>query len=631
MANDGTSHEASGANIDFKDFVENLPVGIYQVDNEGKFVYCNKVMANILGYSDSSELIGKKIKDFYFNPEDRERLMKEMRKEGGRFLDETLPWKTRQNKEIYLSDSCQFIYDQNGEPIGVRGVVGEVWYRKSFDEMNEGIYLIGSDHETIVKVNHAVARMLGYSHPEEIEGLKITRLYKNPEDINKVRYMIFSEGRLENYPIEMVKKNGEELVISVNANPVKNEKGEIIGREGTFRDITEDYKIRKILEDMPTGAYQVKKKDGKDRLSYCNKAFAEMFGYSREEVIEKEARVFHADESVLDRFEQALREADAKGGYLLDYRLHVKKRTGERFWVEIDSQVLKDHKGNIVGRQGTMRDATIKVQLEDILRRREDIQRFSHRFMAPIMSIKSSSDTLAEEVRKSIEWELLEDSSKVLKKSPGDAFSLLREIKKLSKKFLHFLQNLIESKEGKIIFQLSEFTKELREYSNENRIDDIIELKETHRKIRVCLFEYLVSKSNIQEAQKDVNQILNYIEIFDKLYILYIVQTIANTSKIAYTEVENLRSYLLGWDQDEKRRDEPYEYRRVNLFECIQEVVNIYQIYAFEKGITIEISVDPFLSIAVSKEDFLRMLNNMVQNAVKYTYQGRANIRIRVL
>ncbi|NIM17369.1 MAG: PAS domain-containing protein [Candidatus Aminicenantes bacterium] len=630
MVIDGDRHETSKEDIDFKDFVENLPVGIYQVNNEGKFVYCNKAMADILGFSNSRELIGKKIKDFYFNPADRERLINKMRKEKGRFLDETLHWKTRQNKEIYLSDSCQSIYDGNGKEVGVRGVLVEVWYRKSFDEMNEGIYLIGSDHETIAKVNHAVARMFGYNHPEELEGLKINKFYKNPEDIKKFRDMLFSEGRLENYPIEMVKKDREEFVISVNASLIKDEDGKIIGREGTFREITEEYKIRKILEDMPTGAYQVKRKDGKDRLSYCNKAFAEMFGYSTEEVIEKEARVFHADEIVLNKFKNKLKQADEKGGSLLDYRLHVKKKTGERFWVDIDSQMLKDHKGSIIGRQGTLRDVTIKAQLEYIIRRREDIQRFSHRFMAPIMSIKSSSDTLAEEVRESIKGKPLEDSSKVLKESQGDAFYLLKTIKNLSKEFLNILEELIKSKEGNIISQLSQFTQELREYSNEYRIDDIIELRETHRKIKNCLTGNFASKPNNQATREDFRQVLDYIEMLDKFYILYIVQTITNTSKIAYTEVENLRSYLSGWDQDKKRRNEPYKYRRVNLSECIKEVVNIYQIYAFEKGISTDISVDPFLRIAVSREDFLKMLHNLVQNAVKYSYTRRGNIRIRV-
>jgi PAS domain S-box-containing protein len=631
MAKDGNNSQSKDVKIDLKEFVENLPVGLYQVDNSGKFVYCNRTMAQILGFSTSIELIGKDIKDFYFNAEDRERLIKKMRKEGGKFLDETLHWKTKENKEIYLSDSCQFLYDDKGNENGVRGVLMEVWYRKVFDEMNEGIYKIGPDNETIAKVNPAVARMMGYNYPEEIEGKKIDNFYKYPEDISKLRNLLVSEGKVKNYPIEMVKKNEEELVISVNANPIEDEKGEIIGREGTFRDITEVHKIRKILEDMPTMAYQVKNKNGKTCISYCNKAFAKAFGYSNpEEVIGVEVKDFYAEKSDVNHFECALIDADARGESLLDYRLRVKKKTGERFWVEIDSQLLKDHKGNITGRQGTLRDATIRVQLEEILRRKEDIQRFSHRFMAPIMSIKSSSDTLIEELKQSIEWEFLDASKKILKRIHGDPFTLLKQIKSLSRKVLAILEDFIalQKEEKSFTDQLYRFTHNLREFSNENRIDDIIELRETHRNTRICLFEYLLSKPNIQE---DIHQILDYIEVLDKLYILYIVQTITNTSKIAYNEVENLRSYLSGWKWDKKIKEKPYEYKEKNLYECIREVVNIYQIYAFEKGISIEIvSIDPNIEIEMSEESFKIMLHNLLQNAVKYSYSKRKNIRIRV-
>lgn len=633
MTKEVTNNKVRGEKIDFKEFMENLPVGIYQVDNNGKFVYCNGTIARILGYSESKKLIGRLVKDFYFNPNDRDRLMKKMRKEGGKYLDETLHWKTKQNKEIYLSDSCQFLYDDNGKEIGVRGVMVEVWYRKVFDEMNEGIYRIGTSGETLVKANHAVARMFGYKYPEEVEGLNFKYFYKSTKDLKKFKYDLYQNERVENYPVEMVTKDKQEIVVSVNASVIRDEEETIVGREGTFRDITESYKIRKILEDMPTGAYQVRKQNGKNHISYCNKAFAEMFGYSKpQEVFGKEVEEFHADINVSNEFDRALSEADAKGNSLLDYRLRVKKNTGEHFWAEVDSQLLRDHKGDIIGRQGTLRDATIKVQLEEILRRREDIQRFSHRFMAPIMSIKSSSETLIEEVKQSIEWELLGDSREILKKPHGDPFSLLKEIKNLSKKVLNILENFIALQiyGDALISQLKKFVRfvrELREVSNENRIDDIIELRETHRGIRICLFEYLIA---VPDAQRDAAKILSYIEVLDKLYILYIVQTITNTSKIAYTEVENLRSYLLGWDRDKKKGEEPYEYKEENLYECIREIVNIYQIYAFEKEISIEISADPFFEIEMSKEDLKKMLHNIIQNAVKYSYRRKRNIRIRV-
>jgi PAS domain S-box-containing protein len=632
MTKDGNNSQSKDVKIDLKEFVENLPVGLYQVDNSGRFVYCNRTMAHILGYTDSSELIGREIKDFYFNPEDRARLIRKMRKDGGKFLDETLHWRNKQDREIYLSDSCQFLYDDKGKEIGVRGMLMEIWYGKVFDKMNEGFYKVGPDEKTIVKANYAVARMFGYRYPEEVEGLDITQFYKDAKDLEKFKADLYKNERVENYPVEMVTKDKEEIVVSVNASVVKDEKTNIIGREGTFRDITENHKIRKILEDMPTMAYQIKNKNGKNCISYCNKAFAKMFGYSKpEEVIGIEVKDLYADKSDVINFERALIDADARGEFLLDHRLRVKKKTGELFWVEIDSQLLKDHKGNAIGRQGTLRDATIKIQLEEILRRKEDIQRFSHRFMAPIMSIKSSSDTLIKELIQSLKWESSDDGREVLKRIHGDPFSLLKQIKDLSKKLLVVLQNsmALQEEEKSFTSRLHVFVNNLEEYSKETRIDDIIELRETHRNIRICFLEQLAAKPNIQE---DIDPVPEYLEVLDRLYILYIVQTITNTSKIAYTDVENLRSYLSGWGRDKQSKEKPFKFKKRNLFECINEVVNIYQIYASEKRISIEIvSIDPTLGIEMSEDSFKIMLHNLIQNAVKYSYRKRKNIQIRVV
>jgi PAS domain S-box-containing protein len=555
-----------------------------------------------------------------------------MIKAGGILIDETLRWKNKQGQEVYLSDSCQFIRDKDGNKEGVRGILIDIWYKKVFDELNEGIYKIGKDQETLIKANHALAKMFGYKYPEEMEGLNIRNLYKNPMEMDKYKEKLFNEGRVRNYSLEMLERGNQgELVVSVNAIIIKDEAGNIIGREGTLRDITDLYRIQRILEDMPTGAYQVKRKGDKEIISYCNNAFAQMFGYSKpEEVVGEEAKVFHASEESAEKFRNELIEKDSKNESLLDYRLFVKKKVGEVFWAEIDCQLLKDHKGNIIGRQGTLRDATLKIQLEEMLRRKEDIQRFSHRFMAPIMSIKSSAETLMEEIKQLIEWELFSDSEKILKNLKGDPFTFLKSIKELSKMLAARLEEFLatHNKEGQnFMVEVQYFISKLREFSNEKRIDDIIELRETQRETRNCLYKYHISESELK-FEEGIGDILNFLEDLDKIYVLYIAQTITNTSKIAYTDVENLRSYLSGWTKGSN--DVHYEFKKENLYDCIKEVVNIYQIYAFEKEIAIEIFADMLLEIEMSKEDLIKMFHNLIQNAVKYSYNVKQNIRIRL-
>jgi PAS domain S-box-containing protein len=631
-----SKHKKTGK-IDFKDFVENLLVGAYQVDNQGKFIYVNDVLAEILGYPDKNELIGKNIEEFYADPNERKRLIKKLEKTGA-LIDETSLLKNVNNQEIYLSDSCQNIYDKNGEIIGVGGVIMEVWSRKVFDKMNEGIYQVGADQKTLVKVNTPVAKLFGYKYPEEIEGKDIRDFYKNPEDIEKLLAILKKEGFVKNYPVEMVTIDRKDLVISVNASLLMDDKGNVIGQEGTFRDITEDYKIRRILEDIPTGAYQVKKRGEKNLVTYCNKAFAHMFGYSSpNDIIGENFYNFYAVRSDIGNFERGLIDKDKKGMPMLDYRLELKKKNGENFWIEVDCHLLKDHNGKIIGRQGAVRDATIKIKLErmeerqqEMFKRKEGIQRFAHRFMAPITSIKATTDVFIEEVRRLFYKELFGPLRETFRKLGENPFFILTEIHNLSKFLLRHLDSLIELLDKEpdawdFKDKLQQFRDELDENIKEEFIERIIELRETQRKIKDYLLPFFDRFSN--KVNDKTNDVLDFLEAIDKFYILYLSQTITNTSKMALVGVENLRSYLSGWDK--KEIEELFEFKKENLYECIREVVNIYEIYAVQKGIRLEISKKEFIpEIEMSQENIKKMLHYLIENAVKYSFKGRHPVTI---
>jgi PAS domain S-box-containing protein len=625
-------NQSMAKQIDFFDFIEKSPIGIYQADLGGVIVYCNEEFMKILDYTEKEELIGKRLKDFYIHPEERKRLLEKMR-ETKAFQNETLYWRSKSGRELCLSDSCQFIYDKDGNEVCVRGVIRDVWYRKLFDNMNTGIYRIASDLNTIEKANLAVVKMFGYDSPEEMEGMDVARLYKDKEDLAELKKILEREDKVENYPIRMVKKNGEEIVISVNTTLIRDEKGEILCREGTFTDVTEIQLIRDILEEMPTGAYQIKIRNNSREISYCNRAFARLFGFDTPEDIKgKDVRTFYADAGEVDKFERELLEADAKGESLLDHRVQVKNRDGDRFWVEIDSHLLKDHRGNIIGRQGTLRDATAKIHLEKLTRRGEDVQRFAHRFMAPTISMKSSSDALIDEVGTLLVRELSGERKEVFKGIRGDPVAIFGIINELSKKLLEDIENLVSLAEERgldISFKqwLEEFIREMSLVFEDDQIENIIELREIHRRVRDFLktFPHNFLKDNSMNGE--IRNVLSQLADIDRYYILYLSQIIINTSKIAYVDVEKLRSYLLRWDREISK--EPFEYKLEHLKECIKEVIDIYQIYAIQKGIKIQFQEVYMPKVEISKENVQKMLHYLIENAVKYSFKRDGYIHVK--
>ncbi len=55
--------------------------------------------------------------------------------------------------------------------------------------------------------NNSLANIFGYNSAEDIKGIMITSLYKNLNDRDIILKKLKEKGKLEEYEVEMVKKN----------------------------------------------------------------------------------------------------------------------------------------------------------------------------------------------------------------------------------------------------------------------------------------------------------------------------------------------------------------------------------------------------------------------------------------
>jgi len=87
-------------------------------------------------------------------------------------------------------------------------------------------------------VSSSVEPLLGYRN-EELIGHKITEFYTNPEhrDIF-LQALANNGGHVEQYPITLRHKDGSTIWMSTNAHFLLDEQGNVIGVEGTGRDVT---------------------------------------------------------------------------------------------------------------------------------------------------------------------------------------------------------------------------------------------------------------------------------------------------------------------------------------------------------------------------------------------------------
>ena len=162
------------------------------------------------------------------------------------------------NNEVSVS----LIEDSEGQPLGFRGIVRDVTQRKQMetellqtknflqnilDSSIDGITTTDL-HGTIVYTSLKVKDILGYE-PKECMGKKIYTFYGNgKEDAKTIMNELTSKGELRNHEMGLIKKDGELIDVSLSASLLKDEKGEVIGTLGIYRDITEKKRLEAQLQ-----------------------------------------------------------------------------------------------------------------------------------------------------------------------------------------------------------------------------------------------------------------------------------------------------------------------------------------------------------------------------------------------
>ena len=72
----------------YRNIIELSPIGFYQTNREGRFIFTNHKMAEILGYDNANELLNRNITEFYYDQGLREKLIEKYdRKEYSEIKD----------------------------------------------------------------------------------------------------------------------------------------------------------------------------------------------------------------------------------------------------------------------------------------------------------------------------------------------------------------------------------------------------------------------------------------------------------------------------------------------------------------------------------------------------------------
>jgi len=375
----------------YRNMVEDMEDSYLETGLDGNLTFVNDAMCRALRYS-KEELVGMNYRVIVAE-EDAKAMYKDfnavyrtgrplkglsyslVRKDGTREIAE-LSVSPRRNQEGQIIGFCGVGRDVTKRVEMEQALrQSEDKYRTVLEGMEEAYYEVDL-HGNYTFFNNALCRQLGYSR-EELTGMNY-RVYTPPENVKKVFQafnQVYHTGEpLKLFNMEQVKKDGTRIVADPSVFPLRNEKGEIVGFRGVSRDVTErvrmeealrqsEERYRTILAEIEEGYYEV---DLAGNIKFVNKAACRQFGYSEEELIGTNYRVYVPKEDVKGVY-KAWNKIYRTGEPLRSYPFAIVRKDGTQIFLENSVSPLRDKTGMIVGFRAVSRDVTQRKQFEQKL------------------------------------------------------------------------------------------------------------------------------------------------------------------------------------------------------------------------------------------------------------------------
>jgi PAS domain S-box-containing protein len=170
----------------------------------------------------------------------------------------------------------------------------EARYRSVVENIQDMFYRADAQGR-LVMLSPSTPKQLGYASVDDMLGRPAADFWLRPEDRQGLLERLNADGRVVDYELTLKTKAGEPVLVSTTSTYYRDGQGRVLGVEGIFRDITLRKRLELDLADqlafrqalMDTIPYAVFYKGADARFLGFNKAYEEVFGVRREELIGK--------------------------------------------------------------------------------------------------------------------------------------------------------------------------------------------------------------------------------------------------------------------------------------------------------------------------------------------------------
>lgn len=262
--------------------------------DEGMFVDVNQAFVNTFEY-EKDEIIGKNVSELkiYGFPEQRDKIVKELRKEG--YINSfEISVKTKSGKTLEGLYSAELIFFQDKKYILAtitdltQKKLTEAKYKSYIQNAPDGVFLI-NDKGYFVEVNKTGLDITGYSEKQILE-LKISQLidFKNIKNGLDGFFDLILRGKIEQ-EFTLKDKNGNALFVLLTAVKLTPERFIIF-----LKDISERKKVEKSLVEsegrfhsmfMEHDSIMLLINSSSGKIVDVNKFAEKFYGYKRKEFL----------------------------------------------------------------------------------------------------------------------------------------------------------------------------------------------------------------------------------------------------------------------------------------------------------------------------------------------------------